>query len=90
MNRIASSRSRCSSASKFEDLRLNGDVERRRRLVRDDHGRVDGESARDGDPLALSAREFVRQARRGVRRQADPLDEESDPVADLAPTQRCP
>ena len=55
-----------------EDLRLNGDIERRRRFVRDNHGRVDGESARDGDPLALSAGELVWQALSGILRQTDP------------------
>ena len=45
-----------------EDLRLHRHVERRNRLVADDELRVDRESARDADALALTARELVREA----------------------------
>ncbi len=44
-----------------EDLRLHRDVERRDGLVGDDQLRVDGERAGDADPLALAARELVRE-----------------------------
>ena len=68
----------------FEDLRLHRDVERGGRFVRHDHRRLDGECARDRDPLPLAAREFVRQARRGVGRQADPRDEKGDACREIA------
>ena len=42
-----------------EDLRLDGDVQRRDRLVADDQLQADGERARDPDALALAARELV-------------------------------
>jgi len=45
-----------------QDLRLNRDVECRDRLVADDQLRVDRERARDTDPLALAARELVRES----------------------------
>ena len=51
-----------------DDLRLDRDVERGDRLVRDDEVRVDGERAGDADPLALAAGELVRVARRRVTR----------------------
>ena len=49
-------------AKEVEDLGLDGDVERRYRLVADDQLRVERERPRDSDPLALSARELVRVA----------------------------
>ncbi len=45
-----------------DHLRLDRDVERRDRLVEQDQLRVDGERPRDPDPLALAARELVREA----------------------------
>src|SRR5690606_30203751 len=45
-----------------QHLRLNGDVERRDRLVRDDELRAQGERSRDADTLALTAGELVRVA----------------------------
>ena len=42
------------------DLRLHGDVERRRRLVGDEHRRVEREGHRDHDALAHAAGELVR------------------------------
>ena len=44
----------------LQDLRLDGDVERRRRLVRDQEVGLVGERHRDHHPLALAARELVR------------------------------
>ena len=38
-----------------EDLGLDEDVQGRHRLVADDQGRVEGDGARDGDPLGLAA-----------------------------------
>ena len=43
-----------------QDAGLDGDVERRRRLVRDDHRRAVEQRDRDRDPLAHAARELVR------------------------------
>ena len=45
-----------------DDLRLDGDVERRHRLVADDDLGVERERARDADALALTAAELVRIA----------------------------
>ena len=47
-------------AQKVEDPRLNRDVERGYRLVRDEHARLDDQRARKADPLALTSRELVR------------------------------
>ena len=43
-----------------EDLRLDGDVERRRRLVGDEDPRLAGERQRDHRPLAHAAGQLVR------------------------------
>src|SRR3546814_12004214 len=51
-----------------QDLRLHRDVERRGRLVAHQELRVAGQSAGDGDALALPAGELVR-ALRSVRRR---------------------
>lgn len=48
-----------------EDLRLYGDVERRRRLVGDRGGGVAGQCDRDHDALAHPAGELVHPPRRG-------------------------
>ena len=45
-----------------QDLRPDGDIERRHRLIEDDGGRPQNERAGDGDALALAARELVRIA----------------------------
>jgi len=45
-----------------DDLRLDGDVQRRDRLVADDEGRVHRQRPRDADALPLAARELVRVA----------------------------
>ena len=59
---ISSSARRSSSAGPrgFPDLRLDDHVERRRRLVRDDHLRLEDQRQRDHDALAHAARELVR------------------------------
>ena len=46
------------------ELRLRGRVERRERLVEDEHRRVGGERACDRDPLPLAAAELMREAAR--------------------------
>ena len=56
----------------LEDLRLDGDVERRGGLVGDQELRVAGERHRDHDPLAQPARELVRILREAPLRRADP------------------
>ena len=48
------------ACQQVEDLRLDGDVERRRRLVGDQQARLAGERDGDGDALAHPARELVR------------------------------
>ncbi len=58
-----------------QDLRLHGHVERGDRLVADDQLRVDRERARDADPLALPARELVREAVVVLGVQADDLEQ---------------
>ena len=58
-----------------DDLRLHRDVERGRRLVGDDQGRLGAERERDHDALAHAAGEFMRIA-------VDPLLGRGD--ADLA------
>ena len=47
-------------AQQVEDLRLDRDVERRRRLVGDQQLRLAGERHRDHRALAHAARELVR------------------------------
>ena len=56
----ARSRSCCSRADQFQDLRLRRDVQRRRRFVGDQHARLGGERQRDHHPLAQAAGQFER------------------------------
>ena len=58
-----------------DDLRLDRDVERRDRLVGDDQLRVQGQRPGDPDPLALTARELVREAVVVLGVEADPLEQ---------------
>src|SRR4029453_1944421 len=58
-----------------DDLRLNGDVERRDGLVGDDEVRIDRQCAGDPDPLALPAGELVWVAGAGVGREPDGLEQ---------------
>ena len=58
-----------------EDLGLDRDVERRDRLVGDDQLRLERESARDADALALAAGELVRIAPDVARIHAHPLEQ---------------
>ena len=58
-----------------EDLRLHGDVERGDRLVRHDELGIERERAGDADPLALPARELVREPVVVLRVEADDLEQ---------------
>ena len=62
-------------AHEIENLRLDRDVERRGRLVADDQIGVRGDRARDRDPLALAAGEFVRKFSRVGGIEADELEQ---------------
>ena len=62
MNRYATRFSRLQLDEQVEDRRLDGDVERRGRLVADDELRVAGERARDRDALLQAARELAGRA----------------------------
>ncbi len=55
----------------IDDLRLNGDVERRDRLVANDEFRINGERACDADALALAAGKLVRITVGVIRLQPD-------------------
>ena len=55
------------AVDQLEDLRLHGHVERRRRLVGDQHVRVVDERHRDHRALAHAARELVRVVARAAR-----------------------
>jgi hypothetical protein len=68
----------------IDDLRLDGDVERGDRLVRDDEVRVERERSRETDPLALAAGELVWVTAGSVLRQADDLEQVADPAGGLA------
>ena len=59
-------------AQHLEHLRLDGDVERRRRLVGEQHARARHQAHRDHDPLLHAARELVRVAAQRSLRVADP------------------
>ncbi len=59
----------------LEDLRLHHHVERRRRLVRDQHARIACERDRDRRPLPHPAGELVREALATVARDADRLEQ---------------
>jgi hypothetical protein len=50
----------CSFSSRFHYLGLDGNVERRHRLVADDHLRVQRQPTRNPDPLSLTSGELVR------------------------------
>jgi hypothetical protein len=60
MNSIAIPCSVFSSSQQFEDLRLHGDVERRRRLVGDQQFGTVGQRHGDHHALPLTARKLVR------------------------------
>ena len=62
----------------IDDLRLDGDVERRDRLVADDQVRLRRERPCDADALALSALEFVRPSVQRITRQAHGIHQRDD------------
>ena len=68
-----------------DDLRLDGDVQRRHRLVGDDQLRLQGQRPRDADALPLAARELVRIAAGGVPGHADHVQQLPGEVAEPPP-----
>jgi hypothetical protein len=68
-------RSSCNSCSKRHDLGLHGDIEGGRRLVGDEHRRVERDGHRDHDALAHPPGELVRVGLDALlgRRDGDPL-----------------
>ena len=63
---------RCAQVGQqLQHLRLHRDVERRDRLVRDQHVRLQRQRAREPDALALAAGEFMRKAVAGGRIETD-------------------
>ena len=65
----------------LEDLRLDHDVERGRRLIADHDRRVAGERHRDHRPLAHPARQLVRVRLAALARDADKLEQIAGPFA---------
>jgi len=57
----------------IEDLRLDGNIEGRDRLVGHDHTRFQGQRSRDGDALPLPAGKLMRVFLHEPRREADQL-----------------
>ena len=78
MNRHEKPSCCCSVPEEVEDGRLDGDVERRHRLVRDEEARRDAERPRQADALALPARELVRVAVAELGAQPDGVEELDD------------
>jgi hypothetical protein len=70
-----------------EDLGLDEDVQGRHGLVADDQGRVEGDGARDGDPLGLTAGQLPGPSG-AVSGQADQLEHLADPAAPGGPVAR--
>ena len=70
-------------AKQVDDLRLDGDVECRNRLVGDDELGLHGQGAGDADALALAAREGARQAVGLVLAEAHELEQLDDACVDL-------
>ncbi len=65
------------------DLRLDGYVHGRHRLIRDDEDRIDRERPGNPDPLALPTAEVAGKSVGMARVQADELEQRSDPFPDL-------
>ena len=74
----------------LQHLRLDGDVERRRRLVGDQKVRVVGERHGDHHPLLLSAGKFVRQGAQAILGfgQADQVEHFQNPVMGIGGAER--
>ena len=80
--RMSDSPSSCAEVlEQLQDLGLDHDVERGRRLVADDDRRVAGEGHRDHRPLAHPARQLVRVGRAARLRDADELEQLAGPLA---------
>src|SRR5690242_5553100 len=71
-------------AEQVDDLRLYRDIERGDRLVANDQPGVERQRAGDADALALSAREFVREAVERLGPQADLAGQHLDPLVERA------
>ncbi len=69
---------------KIHNLRLHRNVERRDRLIRNDQFRVERESSRDADALALPAGEFVRVTIHVIRIKSDATQKLGNTIAPLA------
>ena len=65
----------------FEDLGLHRHVERRRRLVGDQHVRIVGERHRDHHPLALASGHLMRDRNRTARRARECATSSSSSIA---------
>ncbi len=74
-------------ADQIQDHRLHGHIQRRGRLVEHQEARVQHQRAGDREPLALAARELVREAVVVVRGEADMLEHLHDALAALAAAQ---
>jgi hypothetical protein len=66
-----------------DDLGLNRDIQRRDRLIADDEVWIRCNRAGDSDPLALTAGELVRLARRVGRVEANAFQNVANSVVDL-------
>ena len=75
MNTSVASRAGLDLDQQVDDRGLHRDVERRDRLVGDDHVGIAGERAGDGDALLLAAGELARLAAGEIRRQLDHLQQ---------------
>ncbi len=71
-------------AHQIEDLRLYGNVQRRRRLIADDEFGFRRQRPRDSDPLPLAAGKFVGVLPAIVRVQADKAQQFADARLDVA------
>ena len=85
MKRHEKPRSLLEVAQQVEDRRLHRDVERRDRLVRDEHARPEDQRAREADALALAARQLVRVAMPQLAAQADRVEHLGDARVERAP-----
>ena len=75
MNRQRDAEPGLDLVEQFQHLRLHRDIQRRDRLVRDQHVGIERQGAGDGDALALAAGELVRIARDGIGRQIDQFEQ---------------
>ena len=75
MNSTDSPQPRADIGDQSQHLRLDRDVERRNRLVRDEYIRIERECPRQSDALPLAAGEFVGKAIGGLRIQPDQLEQ---------------